>query len=172
MKIFKSMSKSYACQKLLGICLLLTAPHATAESILEMHERMCASGNQKSCERASVMQSADEQAKRIEQLGDAYAGKIDRDRMELENKPDLESAYLEVMQDYFLAEKANGVEQSVSNQMLTLCAGHYHNYWRNQKLWWPTNEQGSPDWSTIYYFIVDHYYGYCLRNTLSGASNS
>ena len=50
----------------------------------------------------------------------------------------------------------------INNEIITLCAEHYHDYWRNRKMWWPTDEAGKPDWSTIYYYIVDHYYGYCL----------
>ncbi len=118
------------------------------------------------------MKTADEEAKRIEQLGDAFATRINRNEYETDNKPELGTAYVQVMQDFFQAEAAKGLQQTINDDMLLMCADHYHNYWVNQKLIWPTDEQQRPDWSAIYYYIVDHYFGYCLRNFLSEASNS
>lgn len=143
-----------------------------AESILEYHQRQCRAGEQSSCERARVMQTADEQALRIEQLGAKFAARINRDDYEENNKPDLEQAYQAVMQDFFEAEKDSGVKQTVNDQMLGLCAGHFHDHWVNRKLVWPTDAEQRPDWSTIYYYIVDHYYGYCVRSYLGGFSSS
>ncbi len=149
----------------------LTLP-AAAESILEFHQRQCHAGKQSSCQRVEVMREADAQAKRIEQLGDAFAARIDRRAYETQDKPELAKAYVHVMQDFFKAEQDKGIRQTITDDMLLLCAGHYEDYWRNQKLWWPTDSERRPDWSTIYYYIVDHYYGYCARSFLSGASNS
>ena len=47
-------------------------------------------------------------------------------------------------------------------------AGNIGPRWINKKLWYPALENGQPDWPSIYVFIVDHYYGYCLRSIDSG----
>ena len=151
---------------------LAGSPLLMAESILEYHQRQCNAGKESSCERARIMQKADAQAKRIEQLGKAFAARIDRDNYESNNKPNLELAYPEVMHDFFEAEEKEGVKQALNDQMLQMCAGHFHDYWVNRKLVWPTDEEQRPDWSAIYYYVVDHYYGYCMRSYLGGFSSS
>ena len=166
------MSSKLMNQYLSGLLLIILGSPALAESILEYHQRQCAAGKESSCQRAQVMQAADEQATRIEKLGDAFAARVNRDALETDNKPELDAAYLLVMKDFFDAEAEHGIQQRVNNDMLQLCADHYHDYWRNRKLIWPTDEQQRPDWSAIYYYIVDHYYGYCTRSFLSGANNS
>lgn len=155
-----------------SVASLLSSLSASAESILEMHQRLCEGGKETSCERAAIMQEADETAKRIESLGEIFATKIDRQSLENNNKPELATAYPIVMEDYFAAESQNGVEPAVPDVFLDLCAQHYHEHWVDRKLVWPTNDSGQPDWATIYYYIVDHYYGYCLRSVMSGPSSS
>ncbi|MEM6999077.1 MAG: hypothetical protein AAF419_04495 [Pseudomonadota bacterium] len=137
----------------------------SAETIREFQERKCAEGNQKSCERAADLLEGEQHAERIVKLGDDYAVVVDRSILEEENKPKLKNAYSEVLADYFSKEAENGVKQLVAGYTLNICAEHYHNHWRNRKMWWPTKDSGEPDWSTIYYYIVEHYYGYCLRAT-------
>ena len=157
---------------LFSFVLLLVSLSANAESILEMHQRLCAEGKQTSCKRVTVMQEADETAKRIEMLGENFAASIDREALESNNKPELATAYPMVMDDYFTAEKSNGIKPVIPEDFLEMCALHYHEYWVDKKLIWPTNDSGQPDWAAIYYYIVDHYYGYCLHSVLSGASSS
>lgn len=137
-----------------------------AESLREFHERKCKEGNTESCGRAAAMLEGERHAERIVELGDLFAEQVDRASMEEDNKPLLKDAYRDVLDDYFKAEAQHGIKQAVANEVIDLCAEHYNNYWRNRKMWWPTNDAGEPDWSTIYYYIVEHYYGYCLRNTL------
>ena len=136
---------------------------ASAESIREFHQRQCTKGVAESCERAAALLEGEQHANRIDELGDSFARTVDRSEMEEENKPILNIAYTDVLDDYFRKEAENGVKQVVASDILNLCADHYHNHWRNKKMWWPMNDAGEPDWSTIYYYIVEHYYGYCLR---------
>lgn len=150
---------------------LLFSQSVSAESILEMHQRLCADGKQKSCERAAMMEEADDAAKRIEELGDAFAMTVNRSEMETDNKPELETAYPIVMENYFAAEKSNGIEPVIPELYIGYCAQHYHEHWVDRKLVWPTNESGQPDWAAIYYYIVDHYYGYCLRSVMTEANS-
>lgn len=154
------------------LCSIFFSSFASAESILEMHQRLCAEGKETSCKRVTVMQEADEIAKRIEALGEKFAAIIDRETLESNNKPKLATAYPMVMQDYFIAEEKNGIKPVVPEAYLELCASHYHEYWVDKKLIWPTNDLGQPDWAAIYYFIVDHYYGYCFHSIMNGASSS
>ncbi len=135
-----------------------------AESVREFHQRKCSEGISESCERASAMLEGEQHADRIVELGDIFAVNVDRSAREEENKPILKQAYLDVIDDYFKQESEKGLKLTVANDMLELCAEHFHHYWRNRKMWWPTTDDGKPDWSTIYYYIVEHYYGYCLRS--------
>jgi hypothetical protein len=133
-----------------------------ADSLREYHQRKCNEGNQESCQKAEAMLQGEHLAERIVKLGDHFATVVNRLQREEDNKPILKNAYIDVLDDYFRSSSKKGKEQMVNDEIIILCAEHYHDYWRNRKMWWPTDEEGKPDWSTIYYYIVDHYYGYCL----------
>ncbi len=151
---------------ILSIFIVLISSGVSAESLREYHQRKCNEGNTDSCERAADMLVGEQHAERIVELGDNFAVVVDRSVMEEDRKPILRDAYHDVLEDYFKAEAENGIKQGVTNEVINLCAEHYHDYWRNRKMWWPTDDAGEPDWSTIYYYIVEHYYGYCLRSAL------
>ncbi len=136
---------------------------ATAESLREYHQRKCSEGITDSCKRAEAMLEGEQHANRIVELGDKFAETVDRSILEEDNKPKLQEAYLIVLNDYFKAESDKGIKRKIRDDMIELCAEHFHHYWRDRKLWWPTDDEGKPDWSTTYYYIVEHYYGYCLR---------
>lgn len=148
------------------VSILLSSSFASAESLREFQERQCKQGKQDSCQRAADMLKGEQHAERIVLLGDKFATNVDRSTREADKKPILGEAYNDVLDDYFKAESENGVKLAVAADVINLCAEHYHDYWVNRKMWWPTNDAGQPDWSTIYYYIVDHYYGYCLRSAL------
>ena len=133
-----------------------------ADSLREYHQRKCGDGKQESCQKAEAMLQGEYLAERIVELGDYFATTVNRLQREEDNKPILKNAYIDVLDDYFKSSTRNGKGKIINNEIITLCAEHYHDYWRNRKMWWPTDEAGKPDWSTIYYYIVDHYYGYCL----------
>jgi len=157
----------YLRLKAVSFALLLFIPSlVSAESLREFQERQCKQGKQESCERAADMLAGEKHAERIEVLGDKFARNVDRSEREVDKKPILIKAYTDVLDDYFKVEAENGIKLSVAADVINLCAEHYHDYWVNRKMWWPTNDAGQPDWSTIYYYIVDHYYGYCLRSAL------
>ena len=109
------------------------------------------------------MLQGEQLADRIVELGDNFASSVNRLKREENNKPILKDAYVDVLDNYFESSNKKGSGQASSNEVITLCGEHFHDYWRNRKMWWPTNDKGKPDWSTIYYYIVDHYYGYCLE---------
>ena len=133
-----------------------------ADSLREYHQRKCGDGKQESCQKAEAMLQGEHLAERIIELGDHFATTVNRLQREEDNKPILKNAYIDILDDYFKSSTRNGKGKIINNEIITLCAEHYHDYWRNRKMWWPTDEVGKPDWSTIYYYIVDHYYGYCL----------
>ncbi len=146
--------------------ILLSSSFVSAESLREFQERQCRQGKQESCERAADMLEGEQHAERIVVLGDKFATNVDRSKREADKKPILGEAYSDVLDDYFAAEAEKGIKPAVTQDVINLCAEHYHDYWINRKMWWPTNDAGKPDWSTIYYYIVEHYYGYCLRSAL------
>jgi hypothetical protein len=136
----------------------------SAESVREFHQRKCEEGHSENCKRAAAMLEGEQHADRIVELGDNFAMKVVRSEREEDNKPILIEAYPDVLDDYFEQESENGIKRLVTHEMMELCAEHFHDYWRNRKMWWPTDDDGKPDWSTIYYYMVEHYYGYCLRS--------
>ncbi len=138
---------------------------APADTLRKYHQRECNKGIEESCKKAEAMLQGERLGERIVELGDHFAGTVDRLKREENNKPILKNAYVDVLDDYFKSSTKEGGQQTSHNETYTLCAEHFHDYWRNRKMWWPTNEDGKPDWSTIYYYIVDHYYGYCLAIT-------
>lgn len=142
------------------------AVSVSAESLREFHERQCKAGKTDSCGRAADMLEGERHAERIVKLGDEFASHVDRATREENNSPLLRDAYLDVLADYFKNEAEAGIKQAVSNDTINICAEHYNDHWRNRKMWWPTNDAGEPDWSTIYFYIVEHYYGFCLRSAL------
>ena len=136
-----------------------------AETIREFHERMCAAGKQASCEKSAALKQGEDHAGWIDQLGDEFSPELAKNAMEEDGKPDLKKAYELVLADYFQAElREHNKERKINDGLLEFCSSHYHNYWRNKKMIWPVNEQQEPDWPAIYFFIVEHYYGYCLRS--------
>jgi hypothetical protein len=147
---------------LIFISFLISVP-VSAESLREYHQRKCKEGNNENCARAMAMLEGEQHADRIVALGDQFATEVDRSVMEENRKPKLKEAYRVVLDDYFKSEAEHGIRKSVAEDVINLCADHYHDHWRNRKMWWPTNDAGEPDWSTIYFYIVEHYYGFCLR---------
>ncbi len=139
----------------------------SAETIREFHERMCNEGKQDSCERAREIKEGEMHGAWVDELGQRFSETVNREELEEDNKPILNKAYPIVLDNYFSAERQkNGKQHYLDQYRMKYCADHYHNYWRYRKMIWPVNEDNTPDWATIYFFIVEHYYGYCLRQPL------
>ena len=127
--------------------LLLVAagePHnVTVEDFL-LHE--CQAGKQESCMRAEQLAVDLEKQKRLEQRSGEFWNGINTAELMLDKKkPDLETAYPLVMHDYFRMEAEAGDKQTLLEDRLPQCARHYHNHWINKKMWWPANDDGTPD---------------------------
>ena len=137
-------------------------PHSvTVEDFLQ---RECAAGKQESCERAEQLAVDLEKQKRLEDRTLEFWKDVNTTELMLDKKkPDLEGAYPLVIRDYLKMEAEAGDTQTLQEDLLPSCARHYHNHWVNKKMWWPANDDGTPDWPSIYTFIVDHYYGFCLK---------
>ena len=160
------MLQSFNKNAFLILIFSLISSVAIAESVREYHQRKCADGVEKSCKRAEALLEGERHADRIVELGDKFAELIVRAEYEEDNKPILRKSYLPILNDYFKHEAENGIRPIVSEEIMAMCADHFHDHWRNRKLWWPTDEEVKPDWSTIYFYTVEHYYGFCLRDVL------
>ena len=137
-------------------------PHnVTVEDFLQQE---CAACKQDSCVRAQQLAVELVQQQRLEKRAVEFWKDIDTIELMLDKKkPDLQRAYPLVIRDYFKMEAEAGNAQTLQENRLPQCARHYHNHWINKKMWWPANDDGTPDWPSIYTFIVDHYYGFCLK---------
>ncbi len=135
--------------------------HLTYEDLLKYK---CDNGNQTACSKLIQIEEDEEQANFLGERVAAFSVELENKHLMLDAKrPDLEAAYPLVRDDYFQGlQHAGELDALVPAPRLAQCAGHYHNYWINKKLWWPNNE-GKPDWESIYVFIVDHYFGFCLK---------
>ena len=141
---------------------VLNEPHQF--SALDLWESECNAGDAGACERLEKAQAGAGKLARLDTLAQRYGARADRGELEEDGLPRLNVAYNQVMRDFIDAEHAAGnKELNYDEETVNYCADHFHNYWRNRKLWWPTDENGAPSWTDIYYYIVDHYHGICLR---------
>lgn len=124
----------------------------------------CDKGNQQACDELVQIAKQKKQIEFLDSRVESFSQTLENKQLMLDDKrPNLEAAYPLVMTDYFVGLHHTGkLESIVSESRLAECAGHYHNFWINKKLWWP-NDAGKPDWESIYVFIVDHYFGFCLK---------
>ncbi|MGI9230092.1 MAG: hypothetical protein ACR2P9_09585 [Gammaproteobacteria bacterium] len=134
-------------------------------SMLDFWQRKCDAGDEKACERLQESEQDVVKLSKLDQRAEAYGKRISKGEMLGENgKPRLDIAYQEVMQEFIVAENDSGNDEIVYDKTaVEYCANHFYQYWTNKKLWWPTDINGDPDWTGIYFYIVDHYYGICLR---------
>lgn len=141
---------------------VLDEPHRF--SALDLWERECREGDQDACKRHEQALAGAGKLDRLSGLALRYGANADRSQLEQDGRPLLYKAYKEVMADFIDAELAAGnTELAYDEEAVEYCSDHFHNYWVNRKLWWPTDDNGDPSWTDIYYYIVDHYHGVCLR---------
>ena len=150
--------------QIITLLFLVAAEQPRTVAVGDLLEKECAQGNQVSCERAVFIAESLEQQKRLEAYSVAFAESVNASEYMLDKKkPNLAAVYPVVMRDFNQQETEAGISEVLDENRLPYCGEHYHNHWVNKKLWWPTSEDGQPDWESIYEFIVDHYYGFCLR---------
>jgi hypothetical protein len=151
--------------KIIFALLLLAADLPQGVSMEDFYQRECAAGHQNACEKLAALSEGLVQQKRLEQRSIEFWKDINTHELMLDKKkPDLQDAYPLVMRDFFKMDAAAGSTEKLNEERLPQCALHYHNHWLNKKLWYPANDDGLPDWPAIYIYIVDHYYGYCLKS--------
>lgn len=78
--------------------------------------------------------------------------------------PRLAAAYGEVVADYFAHPRlAEQRARWYLEQRIPGCARHYADTWLHERNWWPTDADGGTDWRLVYLHVLDHYFGYCVR---------
>ena len=149
----------------ISLLLMIAATQPHAVSLEEFLENECDRGVEKDCEKLVDLRLQLVKQKRLQERAVLYGQRIDGNGPMLDEKtPNLEEAYPDVMQDHLQSELAAGETLTLDEVRISGCAIHYHNHWVNKKLWWPTDDEYKPDWASIYVFIVDHYYGFCLKS--------
>ena len=146
-----------------GLLILVAAIEPHNVTMEEFFRNECEKGDQVACEKLDNLSQGLVIQKRLKARSEEFWNDIDTAQLMQDKKPNLQDAYPLVMQDFIRSQNEAGISETLDTEKLPQCARHYHNYWINRKLWWPTNEDGKPDWPSIYIYIVDHYYGYCLR---------
>ena len=150
---------------LINLLFAIAAAQPHIVSVEGFLEKECQKGVVKDCEQLAELRLQLVKQKRLQERAVLYGQHINGNGLMLDEKtPDLEGAYSGVMQDHLQSEIAAGEDLTLDEVRLPRCASHYHNHWVNKKLWWPTDEDYNPDWASIYVFIVDHYYGFCLKS--------
>jgi hypothetical protein len=150
---------------LISLLLTIAAAQPHAVSVEDFLVKECDKGVQKDCEKLVDLRVQQVKQKRLQERAVLYGQRINGNEPMLDEKtPNLEGAYPGVMQDHLESEIAAGEDLTLDEVRLPGCANHYHNHWVNKKLWWPTDDEYKPDWASIYVFIVDHYYGFCLKS--------
>jgi len=150
---------------LISLLFAIAAAQPHAVSVEDFLVKECDKGVQKDCEKLVDLRVQLVKQKRLQERAVLYGQRINGNGPMLDEKtPNLEGAYPGVMQDHLESEIAAGEDLTLDEVRLPGCANHYHNHWVNKKLWWPTDDEYKPDWASIYVFIVDHYYGFCLKS--------
>ena len=150
--------------KIITALFLLAAEPPQGVSMEDFYRHECEAGHQHACEKLAVLSEGLVQQKRLEQRSTGFWKDINTQELMLDKKkPGLQDAYPLVMRDFFKMESETGSTEILDEERLPQCAMHYHNHWINRKLWYPSNDDGTPDWPAIYIYIVDHYFGYCLK---------
>lgn len=150
---------------MLALILPAAAQPPYSVTMEDFFRKECEAGKQVACDKLAALTKSLAQQDRLQQRSVEFWKNVDTRALMLDEKrPDLHAAYPLVMHDYIEAKQADSSSEKLDETRLPQCARHYHDYWINKKLWYPTNEDGTPDWPSIYIFIVDHYYGYCLRS--------
>jgi len=150
---------------LISLLLAIAAVQPHAVSMEEFLEKKCQSGTEKDCEELADLKVQLVKQERLQERAVLYGQRLNGNGPMLDEKtPNLEGAYPGVMQDHLESEIAAGEDLALDEVRLPRCASHYHNHWVNKKLWWPTDDDYKPDWASIYVFIIDHYYGFCLKS--------
>ncbi len=143
---------------------LLVTETPQSVSIEDFFQRECEAGKTQACEKVTELSASRVNQERLEKRSHEFWKEVNTDELMLDpKKPDLQDAYPLVMRDFIKMETEAGSTETLDEERLSQCAAHYHNHWINRKMWWPMLEGGTPDWPSIYNYIVDHYYGYCLR---------
>lgn len=148
---------------ILMVMILLVAEAPQGVSMEDFFRNQCEEGNQQACARLAELSAGLVLQQKLEQRSREFWKDVTTGELMLDGKPDLQAAYPLVIRDFLVAEVQAGVNEEPNEERLRECARHYHNHWINKKLWYPANEDGSPDWPAVYVYIVDHYYGFCLR---------
>lgn len=107
---------------------------------------------------------AAERLEKLDQAAQAFARRPQLNELVKDNRPLLDRVYPLVVEDYYENTGAYEPLPEPEPERVKSCAEHYADVWLGQRLWWPTQEDGSPAWQAIYAHILDHYFGFCLRN--------
>ena len=154
--------------KLLFIFLVATVDGSRHFSYLDYLQRECDKGNQTKCERLEQEKQNAKKGEELIKFAQAFGKQVNgADYMMEHEKPNLQAIYPIIIKDFFSdgKDKQGKPKTEMQHQAVNYCAEHFHNIWINQKLWWPTDIDDKPDWTQVYYFVIDHYYGLCLRQT-------
>lgn len=117
---------------------------------------------------AACLAAMAQQSGNLDQAARDFAERPQLDDLVKDNRPLLDQAYPLVVEDYYQKTGQYEPLPEPEAHQVESCANHYADVWLGQKLWWPTDDDGAPDWETIYVHILDHYIGYCLRRPRLG----
>ena len=150
---------------LISLLFAVAAAQPHAVSVEDFLEKDCDKGVQQACEKLADLKKQLVKQERLQTRAVLFDERINGKGPMLDEKtPNLEAVYPDVMHDHIQNELEAGEVLTLDEIRLPSCAQHYHNHWVNKKLWWPTDDDRKPDWASIYVFIVDHYYGFCLKS--------
>lgn len=147
------------------IVLLLFSATLNAADNLESLISACADGEMPICDQISQMKQPAQPTSALDARAIAFAKRASDLAIEQEQIPDLGKAYPLIVRDYFSSEKISteNRNQWFRESSLETCAAHYHQRWRMENNWWPVNEREDPDWRMIYPHVLDHYFGFCVK---------
>ncbi|MCC7412568.1 MAG: hypothetical protein IT495_13195 [Gammaproteobacteria bacterium] len=149
----------------LMLMLLLAAAGARSEDLRGLISA-CADGDMQLCRQIDqVGADAGIGSSALDTLASQFAGAVATDvTLVHDGTPDLAAVYPRVIDAYFAAPELADARGSWSRpQRIPACAEHYADTWLYERSWWPTDREGRPDWRLIYFHVLDHYFGLCVK---------
>ncbi|GEM_PF-7132157 len=126
----------------------------------------CADGQMEICDQISRVKHPQAPISPLDAMALAFSKRVPTlDLVDENHRPELDKAYPLIVEDYFSSERISTAEREkwFLKERLVSCSQHYHARWRMEKNWWPVDNEGNPDWRSIYPHVLDHYFGYCVR---------
>jgi hypothetical protein len=150
-----------------SIILLLLAPtDGIAEDFLDRLMERCSNGDTQACNEINKLsEKYKEQLKRLNEQADAF--RVEAPLLGIENNkiPDIKKAYPMILKRYMSSDTVEPIHRrrGLNPEIVKICSKHLHDLYFIHGKEIPLLESGHPDWGSLYFVVIDHYFRYCSK---------